>query len=55
MNIIKTCTLMIFAFGVAILAKYVDFQPWVEVNSWIGIPMTVFGAVGVCTLFSGRN
>ena len=55
MNIIKAVTLVIFAFGVAIIAKYTDFRPWVEANSWIGIPMTCFGAAGVCFLFGGRN
>lgn len=51
MNIIKAVTIMIFAMGVAIIAKYVDFKPWVEANSWIGIPMTCFGVTGICFLF----
>lgn len=55
MNIIKTVTIMIFAMGVAIIAKYVDFKPLVEANSWIGIPMTCFGATGICFLFGERN
>ena len=51
MNILKTFSLCAFAFGIAIIAKYWDFRPWVEANNWIGVPMTVIGTIGICILF----
>lgn len=55
MNIIKVACLMIFAFGIAIMSKYIGFRPWVEANCWIGLPMAAIGVVGICFLFGGRG
>ena len=53
--IIKTASLMIFAFGIAIVAKYIGFQDWVEANTWIGIPMIVVGSAGIVFIFGNRR
>ena len=39
--------LMMFALGFAIIVETLGFNEWVYQNSWIGIPMTIFGGVGI--------
>lgn len=54
MNVVKSMSIMVFALGIAILAKYWGFHDFVESNAWIGLPMTVVGALGIVHLFDGR-
>lgn len=54
MNVVKGMSIMVFALGVAILAKYWGFHDFVASNAWIGFPMTIVGAFGIVYLFGGR-
>lgn len=47
MMAIRAAFLMVFSFGIAIMAKYYGFHSWVENNTWIALPMIVIGAVGL--------
>ena len=55
MMFLKTISLMIFAFGIAIMAKYIGFYGWVENNAWISFPMVGFGAVGIIFSFGNEE
>ena len=55
MGAIKGAALMIFSIGVAIMAKYWGFYPWVADNAWIGLPMAAIGAIGVVFLFGNEE